>query len=239
MVSINFAVLCGSRAETLSEKGAAHLLAVAAFSGTGKRSGLRLMRDLENLGATVGATVDREKVRLPERRTVFSHSLTFLTSVPPQITYKVTCLPEQAEAAVAAVAEAITSPPASAYVVEEMKDTAQLTIDAHKACPREQVMELLYEAAYGENTPMGSPTYGPLDKLDVGAVMDFRRAHFSAPNVVVSASGLSIEALKTMAELYLHALPAASSSHRALPMSPYVGGDMKVGATRSFVLCCT
>lgn len=130
----------------------------------------------------------------------------------------------------AAVAEAITSPPASAYVVEEMKDTAQLTIDTHKACPREQVMELLYEAAYGENTPMGSPTYGPLDKLDVGAVMDFRRAHFSAPNVVVSASGLSIEALKTMAELYLHALPAASSSHRALPLSPYVGGDMKVGA---------
>lgn len=67
MVSINFAVLCGSRAESLSEKGAAHLLSVAAFAGTGKRSGLRLMRDLEDMGAVVGASVDREKVRVGVR----------------------------------------------------------------------------------------------------------------------------------------------------------------------------
>ena len=103
----------------------------------------------------------------------------------------------------AAVAEAISSPPTSAYVVEEMKDTAQIAIDAHKASPREQVMELLYEAAYGENTPMGSPTYGPLDKLDVAAVMAFRKAHFSAQNLVVSASGVSIDSLKVCPALRL------------------------------------
>ena len=33
-----------------------------------------------------------------------------------------------------------------------------------------------------------------------------------------------------MAELYLHALPAASISSLPLPQSPYVGGDMKVRA---------
>ena len=67
VVTLNFAVLCGSRAESLSEKGAAHLLSVAGFAGTGKRSGLRLMRDLENIGAVVGTSSDREKVKLENR----------------------------------------------------------------------------------------------------------------------------------------------------------------------------
>ena len=62
--TIKFTIASGSRAESLSEKGAAHLLAVSAFAGTGKRSGLRLIRDLENLGATVRASADREKVEL-------------------------------------------------------------------------------------------------------------------------------------------------------------------------------
>jgi hypothetical protein len=62
--TIKFTIASGSRAESLSEKGAAHLLAVSAFAGTGKRSGLRLIRDLENLGATVRASADREKVEI-------------------------------------------------------------------------------------------------------------------------------------------------------------------------------
>lgn len=48
--------------ETLSEKGAAQLLATTAFAGTRKKSGLRLVRDLEDLGAKFDAIADREKV---------------------------------------------------------------------------------------------------------------------------------------------------------------------------------
>ena len=204
-MTLNFAVLAGSRSESTSEKGAAHLLSVAGFAGTGKRSGLRLLRDLENVGATVGTSVDREK-----------------------ITYKVTVLPEHAEAALAAVSEAISSPPTAAYVIEDQKETAELAIAAHKSNPKSRVLELLYEAAYGENTPLGSPVFADdLSDLSVASTLGFRKSNFTASRLVVSATGLSIDTLKTMAELYLHALPAGSSALLA-PQSPYVGGDVKL-----------
>ena len=62
-MTINFSILGGSGAETVSQKGAAHLLATSVLAGTNKRSGLRLTRDLENLGARVSASSDREKVK--------------------------------------------------------------------------------------------------------------------------------------------------------------------------------
>ena len=55
-------MLGGSSAEELSQKGAAHLLSTAVLAGTNKRSGLRLTRDLENLGARISSKADREKV---------------------------------------------------------------------------------------------------------------------------------------------------------------------------------
>jgi predicted Zn-dependent peptidase len=62
---LKFALSCGSRHELFPEKGAAHLLAHAAFAGTQKESGLRLMRSLENHGITVGASANREQVSMP------------------------------------------------------------------------------------------------------------------------------------------------------------------------------
>ena len=62
VVSVKFSISAGSSAETLGEKGAAQLLAATAFVGTGKRSGIRLVRDLENLGAKFSAVADREQV---------------------------------------------------------------------------------------------------------------------------------------------------------------------------------
>jgi predicted Zn-dependent peptidase len=59
---MNFSILAGSGSENLNEKGSAHMLAVSAFGGTAKRSGLRIVRDLENIGAKFTATADREKV---------------------------------------------------------------------------------------------------------------------------------------------------------------------------------
>ena len=52
----------GSRHERENEKGAAHLLSVAAFAGTQNRDGLRLMREIENYGFSVGVEAGREKV---------------------------------------------------------------------------------------------------------------------------------------------------------------------------------
>ena len=52
-VTVNVAVLGGSRAGTPQECGFAHVLASTAFSGSKNQTGLRLMRTLENHGAKV------------------------------------------------------------------------------------------------------------------------------------------------------------------------------------------
>jgi predicted Zn-dependent peptidase len=201
-VNVKFTVLSGSSAESTSEKGAAQLLAVSSLAGTGNKSGLRLVRDLENLGAKVNAYATREK-----------------------ITVEVSALSCKAEAAIAAVAEALTKPPSRSYVIEEMKPTAHTS---YPSTPQSQLLELIHEAAYGENTPLGSSFFSSnLDSLDVKDVYSFRKSVFTAGNVVVSASGIPHEALVQAIECYLHALPAGKP---ATPSSPYVGGDIKVKA---------
>ena len=42
--------------------GAAHMLSITAFGGTARVSGLRLIRDMEDMGATFSSSSDREKV---------------------------------------------------------------------------------------------------------------------------------------------------------------------------------
>ena len=63
-MNIKIAIKGGSKYETLSQKGAAHLLSVTAFSGTEKKSGLKLIRSFENLGCTFSSSVDREQVNI-------------------------------------------------------------------------------------------------------------------------------------------------------------------------------
>ena len=62
-MTVKFTLLGGSSAELPSERGAALMLKSTALSaGTGKRSGIRLCRDLENVGARVTTAADRQKV---------------------------------------------------------------------------------------------------------------------------------------------------------------------------------
>jgi len=204
VVKVQFSILSGSRAEDISSKGAAQLLASSAFAGTGKRSGLRLVRDIDNLGAKISACADREK-----------------------IVFEVTTLADKTEAAFAAVSEAIVSAP-PAYVVDEAKSTAQISYDNLASSPEMQLMELLHEAAFGENTPLGSSFFATnLDRLTSGDVTAFRAKNFTSGQMVVTTTGgLSHDALKQLAEVHLHGLP--SSKPMTAAASPYVGGDMRV-----------
>ena len=46
----------------LFSTGAAHMLSVTAYAGTINVSGLRIIRDLESLGAVISSSSDRERV---------------------------------------------------------------------------------------------------------------------------------------------------------------------------------
>ena len=62
---LKFSILGGSRSESLSQKGVAHLLSSAAFTGY---SGPAAIKFFESLGAKIGTSVDREKVSSPVSR---------------------------------------------------------------------------------------------------------------------------------------------------------------------------
>jgi hypothetical protein len=176
-VSMSFAVMCGSSAESLSEQGSAKLLSMAAFGGSADKSGLRICRDLENAGASFCASSDRQK-----------------------ITYSVSCLADNAEEVFGVVANAIAHPiEANRHYVldEDAKEKATVIATARGADARAQVSDLLMEAAYGENTAFGKPEHAPTVKnMSAEAVLAFRAAHFTSGNLVVSASGLPHDALK-------------------------------------------
>lgn len=63
-MTLKFAINGGSGSEANNAKGAAHFLATAAFAGNHEHTGLKLVNHLHSLGASFGASSDKEKVRV-------------------------------------------------------------------------------------------------------------------------------------------------------------------------------
>lgn len=60
--NVRIAVLGGSSAESVNNKGSAQFLAAGAYSGNQFNTGIRFMTYFETLGAKVNAVADREKI---------------------------------------------------------------------------------------------------------------------------------------------------------------------------------
>ena len=89
-------------------------------------------------------------------------------------------------------------------------------------------MQLLHEAAFGENTPLGSTLLSTsLDNVDENSVLSFRSENFKTGNFVISADGLSHDTLKEVVECQFHGL---STGRTSVAASPYIGGDIRVRA---------
>lgn len=205
VVSLKFAIYGGSGAETEDQKGAAQLLSVAAFQGgNGEQSGMRVVRALENLGATIKSSVDREK-----------------------IVYDVTVMAEGVGESIDVIMQSIASPPFLDYVLEELKPSVKIFYDSYEKDSEAQVASMLHEAAYGELSTLGAPVYGNLKKLHVSDVLEYRAKVFVAENVVITANGISTAALESLLGDSLEHFPTASAPPSSVSC-PYVGGVEKV-----------
>jgi len=111
-------------------------------------------------------------------------------------------------------------------------------------------VELLHEAAFGETSPLGSSKYAQnLDRLDTQHVLGYRATHFLADNIIVAASGISHDKLKSLVDKYVGDIKqcTASQTHTNVELqvspiptpkspticpldapSPYVGGIAKL-----------
>jgi hypothetical protein len=166
--TVKISIGAGSALETTGEKGAAHLLGTSMFSGTGKQSGIAMIRALDDLGAVVDAS---------SSRTDISMGVTFPS--------------DNADDVMDIMTEIITSPPPS-YIYSDMKGVAQLSYDALKSDPQAMLSELIYEAAFGEEGIGASMFAKNLGGLSPDAVASFRASKFSAANMVVASSGVDV-----------------------------------------------
>lgn len=208
IVSFKVAVAGGSSTETAAQRGAAHLLASAAFAGNAKNSGLKYVRALELLGARFSASADKEK-----------------------IVYDVTVMADKAEAVLAMLLSMVSSAPADAYVLEEAKSRAALDYKLRAACATAQLHDAVHEAAFGAGAGYGSNGFAyNLKSLKVDEVLAYRQAHFNRENLtIVTNGGITSETVKKWVELYGSHLPTKGGKKGiSLPATAFVGGDVRV-----------
>jgi len=204
--SVGLSVAAGSLFEVPGEEGSALLLQHLAFKGTSKRSALRLLRDLESVGAAPSALAGRES-----------------------LLYKVTALPEYAESALEAAFETALSPKITPYLVSELQTAAAADMETFAADARLQLGEALYEAAYGENTPLGHPLYHLGSQLTAGSLAAYRAKTYGANFITVFGTGVAHAQLASWATRLADGLAPGSS--KAAPASPYIGGEARLKAT--------
>jgi len=210
VVSFKVAVAGGSSTETAAQRGAAKLLAAAAFAGTATESGLKVVRDLEHLGARFSATSDREK-----------------------IVYDVTVMADRVEPALATILSLVASAPVDSYLIDEEKARAALGYKSRSGCATAALTDAVHEAAYGEATAYGSNGYAlNLKKLSVDEVLAYRQAHFVRENLtVVTHGGITGEAVKKIVGVHLSQFPTKGGNKGVtLPAASFVGGEVKIRA---------
>lgn len=217
--TIKISIRGGSSAENPQcEKGSAVVLASAAFDGNAHQNGVAVMRAFEDIGATVCARASRD-----------------------QITYSVSCGSEYLSQALALAIDNVKAPVSRDWMIEHAKRRAAIQ---NVQSPCAIVMEMLHEASFGENTPLGGSMYSSsLDSLAASDVLHYRNTHFTAENMSVAVHGgsLSGETIASQIDsLVASGLPSSASAAGAgSAVSGFTGGEMRVraaiagGATRA------
>ncbi len=203
---MGLSVAAGSQYEGPADYGSALLMQHLAFKGTAKRSALRLLRDLESVGAAPASAAGRES-----------------------LVYKVTALPDYAETALVAAFETALSPKITPYIVSELQAAAGADLEAFAADAGLQLTEALYEAAYGEDTPLGHAFYSPASGVTASSLNAYRAKTFEASSFTVVGTGVPHAQLLSWASGLTEGLSGGAGAKA--PSSAYVGGEARLKAT--------
>jgi hypothetical protein len=212
-VNLTFGIVGGSRAESVSESGFSHLLACNAFNGSSNVSPLKMIRALDNNGAVISSNANRESV-----------------------TYTVQCTDDHVNDVVTTVADYLCNSFNSDkfYYFGENLNAAKVGLNAYNADGSAQLEDLLHEAAYGENSPLGKPV---LNSACLNAatcdIMSYRGNTFAANNLVVTGTGISHDNLRALVDANFSSMKSGAKIIAA--PSPFVGGETKVRADLSGV----
>ncbi|CAI9297483.1 unnamed protein product [Lactuca saligna] len=204
--SIGLYVNSGSMYETPISFGATHLLERMAFKSTANRSHLRVVREVEAIGGNVTASASREQMGY---------------------TYDAlkTYLPQMVELLVDSARNQVFLD----WEVKEQIQKVKAEISEYANNPETLLLEAIHSAGY--SGALANPllaSEGSLNRLNSSILEEFVAANYTAPRIVLAASGVEHEELLKYAEPLLSDLPGGALVEE--PKSVYVGGDHRVMA---------
>ncbi|ERN15210.1 mitochondrial-processing peptidase subunit alpha [Amborella trichopoda] len=204
--SIGLYVDCGSVYETPYSIGATHLLERMAFKSTTNRSHLRIVREVEAIGGNVTASASREQM---------GYSYDALK----------TYLPEMVEVLI----DCVRNPVFLDWELSEQLNKVKSEIGEISNNPQGLLLEAIHSAGY--SGALANPLLAPesaLNKLNSTILEEFVAENYTAPRMVLAASGVDHEELVSIAEPLLSDLPKVPPHE--VPTSVYVGGDYRCQA---------
>lgn len=193
----------GSIYETPQTAGCSHLLERMAFKSTLNRTHFRLVRELEAIGAHVGASASREQM------VYTSDALK-------------TYLPEILEL----LADSVRNPLFADWEVHEQAEIVRQEVKQASTNPQTMIVEALHSAGYAgalSNPLIASEAN--LGQLNGDVLMQFIQENYTAPRMVVAGAGVDHEELVALAEPLFSDFPKGPPE--TVPNSKYVGGDWR------------
>uniref|UniRef100_A0A2P2JWH7 Complex III subunit II n=2 Tax=Rhizophora mucronata TaxID=61149 RepID=A0A2P2JWH7_RHIMU len=201
--SIGLYIDCGSIYESPMTCGATHLLERLAFKSTKNRSHLRIVREVEAIGGNVAASASREQM---------GYTIDALKTYVPEM--------------VELLIDSVRNPVFLDWEVNEELKRVKEELGALSNNPQGLLLEAIHSAGY--SGALANPLLAPesaLNRLNGTILEEFVAEHYTAPRMVVAASGVELEQLLSVAEPLLSDLPKVSTPQE--PKSVYVGGDYR------------
>ncbi|KAG6727778.1 hypothetical protein I3842_02G141700 [Carya illinoinensis] len=201
--SIGLYLDCGSIYETPESFGASHLLERMAFKSTTNRSHLHIVREVEAIGGNIGASASREQM---------GYTFDALKTYVPQM--------------VELLVDSVRNPAFLDWEVNEELLKVKAELGELSNNPQGLLLEAIHSAGY--SGALANPllaSEAALNRLNGTILKEFVAENYTAPRMVLAASGVEHDELLSIADSLLSDLP---STHRLEePRSVYVGGDYR------------
>ncbi|KAH7416340.1 hypothetical protein KP509_14G086800 [Ceratopteris richardii] len=207
-VTVGLYIDAGSINELPSTAGSAHLLERMAFKSTLNRSHFRLIREAEAIGANIMASASREQM---------AYTGDVIKTYMPEI--------------VELLVDSVRNPVFYQWEVKEQVAKVKAELVEILNNPQSVLIEALHTAGYqgGLAKPLIA-SEAALAQMSAESLAYFVQENYTAPRIVLAASGVDHKELLSVAEPLLSTLPVsgphAEEPYQA-PVSKYVGGDWR------------
>jgi processing peptidase subunit alpha len=193
----------GSIYEGPTTMGVSHLLEYMAFKATTNRSSLRIVREIEAIGASVMASASRE-----------------------QMAYTIDTTRATVPEALEILSDAVLNQKLELWEVKEAIAKMEEDVKNLEDNPQTTLLEALHSVAY--SGALGRPLIAPksvISGLSPETVREFVNENYTGSRIALSGAGVEHTELVRFADPLLSTVPAGGAV--AEPASHYLGGDWR------------